>query len=477
VSERKTAIVWFRQDLRLSDNPALAMAAQEYDAVVPLYIWDPDSEGDFRPGAASQWWLHHALESLHESLVSRGLRLVVRKGDTLDELRNVIAESEARGVYFTTRYEPSSVRAQSVVTKALTDDGIAVHQFDSTLLHNPETVRTNAGDPYRVFTPFWKKVSLSLEVPPELPVPRLGESRAPERWPGSVPLDALELLPKIDWAGGLRDRWSISEEAAQRELAGFVEMRLTDYPGARDIPAENGTSNLSPYLHFGMLSPAQVWRAVNDWVSNGATRKAADVYLSEIGWREFSYHLLHHYPHTTTEPLKKKYAAFEWDDSEEVFDRWKKGLTGYPIVDAGMRQLWATGWMHNRVRMIVASFLTKDLLIPWQDGAAWFSETLVDSDLANNTMGWQWAAGSGADAQPYFRIFNPVSQGKKHDPTGQYVRKWVPELRNLPDRYVHEPWKAKDVTLEHPETGEPYPSPIVDHGEARERALETYNRL
>ncbi len=474
------AVVWFLQDLRLGDNPALDHAVAEYDAVIPLYLWTPDEHGEWPPGGAAKWWLHHSLASLDGDLRQKGSRLVLRKGAAaLPLLRAVARETGARAVFWNARYEPALRERDREVVRELRGDGLTVQVFRSRILHDPRRIQTSDGNPYRVFTPFWKKLQDAMDVGATLDRPRMGESKAPARWPASESLGALGLDPKHQWADGLAEAWTPGEAGAQRRLDTFIERALLDYDEGRNRPDRDGSSRLSPYLQHGELSPRQVWNAVAGWVSNRTMKDAADAYLREIAWREFGYHLLFHFPHTTTEPLNEKFERFPWDASERDMKAWCKGRTGYPVVDAGMRQLWRTGWMHNRTRMIVASFLTKDLLIPWQDGARWFWDTLVDADLANNTLGWQWTAGSGADAQPYFRIFNPVSQGNRYDPDGAYVRAWVPELAELPSASIHEPWKAKNSVLEDAGVvlGDTYPSRIVDHREARDRALEAYQGL
>ena len=470
-------LVWLCHDLRLADNPALYRAAEGAESVIPVFIWAPDEAGDWPPGGAHRWWLHHELEALGTSLQEAGSRLILRTGSSLDALRALADATGAEAVYWNTRYEPVLRARDEEVTEALQADGIDVRTFASRILHDPDAICTSSGGPYHVFTPFWKKLQGELKVADPLPVPDL---KAPALWPESTDLEALELTPEaqdgVDWAEGLRTTWTPGEDAAHDRLQAFINDILIDYPDHRNRPDLDGTSMLSPYLHHGTLSARQVWQAVNGWVQNGAMREAADVYLSEIAWREFSYHLLYHYPTTPTKPLREKFEAFAWEKDAGSLERWQRGRTGYPIVDAGMRQLWHTGWMHNRVRMIVASFLTKDLLIPWQEGARWFWDTLVDGDLANNTMGWQWSAGSGADAQPFFRVFNPVSQGERYDPEGAYVRRWIPELDGVPAAYIHRPWEAPGEVLKEAGVtlGEDYPEPIVDHGQARDRALAAY---
>ena len=473
---RNAAIVWFSKDLRLEDNPALYYAADRHDVVIPVFIWAPEEDGAWPPGGACRWWLHYALQALGTALQGQGLRLVLRTGSSLEALRDVIKETGADAVYWNKRYEPALRQRDRHLAEALREDGVACDAFEGAILHDPERVQTGSSGSYRVFTPFWKKLQRVLDVSPPLPTPHLAWTKAPQAWPASLRLDALGLLPTVDWAEGLRSTWTPGEQAARQRLRRFLDDTLLDYATLRDRPDVDGTARLSPYLCYGELSPRQVWHAVKQGRQKPPMKEAAEVFLRQIAWREFAYHLLYHYPETPTVPLKDTFEAFTWRDDAEGLRRWQQGRTGYPIVDAGMRQLWHIGWMHNRVRMIVASFLTKDLLLPWQEGARWFWDTLVDGDLANNTMGWQWAAGSGADAQPFFRIFNPVSQGKRYDPEGVYVRRWVPELKALPDRYLHQPWQAPADVLKKAGVvlGQTYPAPLVDHRFARERALEAY---
>jgi deoxyribodipyrimidine photo-lyase len=341
-------------------------------------------------------------------------------------------------------------------------------------LCEPWTLATKVGKPYQVFTPFWKACQASASPPPPTPAPR--RLPAPEKWPASLALAEFKLEPAIDWAGGLRSTWQPGEKGAQALLDRFLRSALADYRTERDRPDRLGTSRLSPHLHFGEVGPGQIWHAISDAARDaGAQRQAAaEWYLRELGWREFAHHVLFHFPHTTDEPLRQEFARFPWRSDAKALRAWQRGRTGYPLVDAGMRELWHTGWMHNRVRMVVASFLVKHLLIPWQEGAAWFWDTLVDADLANNSLGWQWTAGCGADAAPFFRIFNPVSQGSKFDEQGEYVRRWVPELARMPAQWIHQPWAAPPQVLDEAEVklGVTYPWPIVEHVEARKRALE-----
>ncbi len=465
-------IVWLHNDYRLRDNPALFHAAKS-GPVIPLVVWAPDEDKAWAPGGAHRWWIHHSLNSLAVDLESNGSTLVVRRGPSLDVIRSVAKETGAEKVYWNQRYEPALRTRDLKIEAALRDAGLAVKTFQSALLHDPDEVRTNAGNPYRVFTPFFKKFKSVVDVASPIGQPSFDSS--PD-FPDSLSIDDLGLLPKIDWAEGIREQWSPGERAAHKRLEWFVDGAITAYDEHRNRPDMDGTSMLSPYLRYGELSARQIWTAV---LNQHPDNDGAWSYLSEIGWREFSYHLLYHYPHTTEKPLNDRFASFAWSANEDHLKRWQRGTTGYPIVDAGMRQLWHIGWMHNRVRMIVASFLTKDLLIHWREGARWFWDTLVDGDLANNTQGWQWSAGSGADAQPFFRIFNPVSQGERFDSDGKYVRKWVPELSNLPDKYVHKPWEAPEDVLEDAgiRLGEDYPERIVEHSDARKRAMKVYENL
>ena len=468
-------IVWFRHDLRLDDNPALAAAAAR-GRVVPVFIHAPDEEAPWEPGAASRWWLHHSLERLATALAKAGAPLVIRRGPSLAALESLAREFAATHVAWNRRYEPAVIRRDTTIKQALAAAGLEAESFNGGLLFEPMHVATKEGRPYQVFTPFWRAL-LARDEPPEPHAAPRRLSAAPPRTGGtSVAIESLGLLPTIDWAGTMRTTWTPGESAARRRLDGFLTRSLGGYGSDRDRPDHDGTSGLSPHLHFGEISPRRVWHAVREAV--GGTPAATitgspEVYLRELGWREFASHLLYHFPHTTDTPLKAAYAKFPWARDPVGLRAWQRGRTGFPVVDAGMRQLWATGWMHNRVRMIVASFLVKDLRITWLEGARWFWDTLVDADLAANTLGWQWAAGCGADAAPYFRVFNPTSQGRKFDPAGAYVRRWVPELARLPTADIHEPTAADAADLARAglTIGRGYPEPIVDHAEARKAAL------
>ena len=471
----ESTLLWFRLDLRLTDNPALRATLCRGRPVIPVFIWSPEEEGRWEPGAASRWWLHQSLTRLDASLRERGSRLIVRRGPALPTIRALLEESGATAVYWNRRYEPAVLDRDRHLKTALQEDGRIAESFNSALLFEPWTVRTKHGQPYRVFSAFWRACQAQTEPEPLQPAPQTIES--PPRWPATIPLRELGLEPSLDRAGGLRSRWCPGEAGALAALRRFLDEGLCGYSTGRDHPDRVRTSRLSPHLHFGEIGPRQVWSAVRGG-QHGRSEAGRD-YLRELGWREFAHHLLFHFPYTPEQPLRQDFAAFPWEADEANLRAWRRGRTGYPIVDAGMRELWQTGWMHNRVRMIAASFLVKDLLIPWQEGAAWFWDTLVDADLANNTLGWQWTAGCGADAAPYFRIFNPVSQGEKFDPSGDYVRRWVPELDRLPNEWVHKPWGAPAGVLADAgvELGKHYPRPSVDHREARARALEALRRI
>ncbi|MCA9284331.1 MAG: deoxyribodipyrimidine photo-lyase [Phycisphaerales bacterium] len=467
-----TTIVWFRQDLRLDDHPALAAAARR-GRVVPLFVWAPEEEGDWPPGAASRWWLHHSLHALAERLRARGLDLIVRRGPTPDTIRNVARAVGAGAVHWNRRYEPAIIARDQQLKKALREDGIEAESFNGSLLAEPWQVQTKEGTPYQVFTPFWKTCLSSGLGTALLETPSL---EAADRQAPSLSIDELELLPRFDWASGMRTAWTPGEAGAVAALNRFLDEAAIHYKDGRDRPDHAWTSRLSPHLHWGEISIRRVWAAVDEQHAKARPALAESLrkFLSELGWREFAHHLLYHFPHTPRRPLREAYEAFPWRQNASDLQAWKRGRTGYPLVDAGMRELWATGWMHNRVRMVAASFLVKHLVIPWQLGAGWFWDTLVDADLANNTLGWQWTAGCGADAAPYFRIFNPIAQGERFDPEGAYVRRWVPELAALPAKHIHSPWTAPEAILKQANVrlGSTYPQPIVEHAFARSRALE-----
>ena len=467
-------LVWFRQDLRLQDNPALTAAVKRGGAVIPVYILDDAGDGHWPMGAASRWWLHHSLERLGESLRARGSRLLLARGESDKVLPALLQQTGATAVYWNRRYEPAGIAQDKAIKAGLTAAGLDVKSFNSALLFEPHTVQNKSGGPFQVFTPFWKHCqTLDVGEPGRLPA---GNFAAPAKWPVSIELTGLNLLPKIKWDGVMAQTWEPGEAAAMKRLKRFAAQATVDYADQRNFPSTDGTSALSPSLHFGEVGPRQIWAAVRALSQDSGVfpaSRGAQVFLSEVGWREFAYHLLFHFPRTPEEPLRGEFAAFPWQKNARQLRAWQQGQTGYPLVDAGMRQLWQTGWMHNRVRMIVASFLVKHLRLSWRDGAAWFWDTLVDADLASNTLGWQWSAGCGADAAPYFRIFNPILQGGKFDPSGAYVRRWVPELSQLPTEFIHQPWVTPSGVLATAglKLGRDYPQPIVDHGEARIAAL------
>jgi deoxyribodipyrimidine photo-lyase len=473
-----STIVWFRRDLRLTDNPALAAAAAAEGPVIPVYIHAPAEEGVWQPGGASRWWLHHSLVELRASLHARGSNLCIRSGDSLDVLRTLIRGTAVTRVVWNRCYEPAVVARDRAVKAALREAGIETSSYGGALLHEPWTVRTQSGGPFQVFTPYWRQCK-SLGNPSD-PEPAPERTQAPAAWPQSAPLESLELLPRLPWSEGIAATWTPGSNAAHEQLRRFLGEAFDDYGAARDRPGISGTSRLSPHLHFGEIGPREIWHAIRRTAElHGRHAWRDSQFVTELGWREFAHHLLYHFPDTPLEPLRSSFARFPWRSDPKALSAWQRGLTGYPIVDAGMRELWRTGWMHNRVRMIVASFLVKDLLLSWKEGARWFWDTLVDADLAANTLGWQWAAGCGADAAPFFRIFNPISQGTRFDGDGRYVRRWVPELARLPDPWLHQPWAAPEAALRAAgiTLGTTYPVPIVDHGSARKSALEALRTL
>lgn len=471
---RSTAIVWFRQDLRLEDNPALQWVVQRNAYLIPLYIFAPDEEGSWAPGSATKWWLHQSLTSLDEDLRLLGSKLMLRGGTSIEVLRTIIKETSANLVVWNRRYEPACVTRDQLLANLLIEDGIEIQTFNASLLFEPWTIKNREGKPFRVFTPFWKTCLSHAE--PNAPLPKPEALSNPSKWPQTLGLEELQLEPTINWVSGIARAWQPGATGAHQKLDRLIDNVLEQYEVGRNRPDQQGVSRMSPHLHFGEISPRQIWQRVMDRLRTGggaALRSNAQVYLKELGWREFGYHLLYHFPTSQDAPLYSQYAKFPWRQDAASLKRWQRGLTGYPLVDAGMRELWHTGWMHNRVRMVVGSFLVKDLLLPWQLGARWFWDTLVDADLASNTLGWQWVAGCGADAAPYYRVFNPVLQGKKFDPAGDYVRQWVPELAAIKGAIIHEPWllSADDLKQCGVVLGMNYPERIVDHAMARQRAL------
>ncbi len=463
----ETTIWWIRRDLRLADNEALHAAVARGGPVVPVFVWAPEEEAPWAPGGAARWWLHRSLVALARALEARGARLVIRRGPTDRELARLAAETGATAIYWNRLYEPAIIARDTRIKADLRARGIAATSFTGALLHEPGAVATQQGKPYQVFTPFHRACQAIGDPSTTRPAPK----RVPAGPPiASLSVDDLGLMPGLSWPAGLAEAWTPGEAGAMKRLAVF-ESRAPAYGIGRDRPDWEGTSRLSPHLQWGEIGPRQVWWAIRKAHPGGA----AEPYLRQLVWREFAHHLLFHFPHTATEPLRAEFASFPWQDNPKRLRAWQRGQTGYPIVDAGMRELWRTGWMHNRARMIAASFLVKDLLIPWQAGAAWFWDTLVDANLANNTLGWQWTAGCGADAAPYFRIFNPELQGGKFDPDGAYVKRWIPELRDADAGRIHRvgPLAPRDRAA----PGGVYPPPIVNHAAARDEALAAYGRI
>ncbi|MGE4312693.1 MAG: deoxyribodipyrimidine photo-lyase [Pseudobdellovibrionaceae bacterium] len=472
MSKPQTIIVWFRQDLRRADNPALHAAYEVEGArILPVFIHDDDNAKSWKRGAASNVWLHHSLASLNTSLSDH---LALFKGKADEILPDLVKQTGATAVYWNRCYEPWRMARDTKIKQSLKEAGITVETFKANLLWEPWEIKTGGGTPYQVFTPFYKKGCLAAEQPrAPLPAPeRLIYEDAPK---GVLDLDDLQLLPvKPRWDEHMLDTWDVGEAGAWQRLDDFLDAEIDHYAEGRDRPDKSYVSRLSPHLHFGEISPRMIWHEIEKRLAaNAIHSQGAAKFQAELAWREFSYHLLYHFKERITDqPLNEKFKAFPWEKNEKALAAWQKGLTGYPIVDAGMRQLWQEGYMHNRVRMIAASFLIKDLLIHWSEGEKWFWDTLFDADLANNSASWQWVAGCGADAAPYFRIFNPVLQGEKFDPNGDYVRKYVPELKDVPDKYVHKPWEAP--AKDRPKN---YPAPLVDHKAARDAALDAYEKI
>ena len=459
-----TTLVWFRNDLRLDDHPALRHAFENNHTVIPVFLWTPESEGRWKPGGATRWWLHHALHSLSQQLEALGSRLILRSGNREDALlKDLLNETGAQHIFWNRRYDPNGVKTDTQLKKVL-----PAKSFRGNLLFEPHQIANQSGDFYKVFTPFYKAILAQGDFSDPVEAP--DTLKSPEKWPGSLKIDELGLLPDINWDQGFYDTWDPGMNGCNEQIKAFLDEAAGVYNDKRDFPGIQGTSRLSPYLHFGQVSSRRLWHQAQEAAERGAKHGGVEAWTRQLVWRDFAAHLLFHQPHLDWEPMQEKFARFPWKTSEKQLKAWQQGMTGYPIVDAGMRELWATGWMHNRVRMIVASFLVKDLLISWREGALWFWDTLVDADLANNSFGWQWAGGCGADAAPYFRIFNPVLQSQKFDAKGSYIRRWIPELRELNSKDIHAPWEMSSPPSQ-------YPAPIVDHARARDRALEALSTL
>lgn len=481
-SSETAALVWFRDDLRVADNPALDAAITTGKPILAVYILDETTEGLRAFGGAQKWFLHYALQSLETKLDQLSINLIYLTGSSKDLVQKVVKENNVSEVFWNRRYGKPEIDIDGDIKESLKAQGVSAKSFLANTLHEPFNTKTGSGGPFRVYSPFWRAFEAQGEPRPPLAAPHQATGAKNTNITGKLSLDELALLPtKPNWAAGWEAIWDANEDGAHKALEKFIDGGLTGYKDGRDFPAKNHFSKLSPFLRFGMISPYQIWQSVRI-AEEAENLNAKDClkFLKELGWREFSYHLLFHFPDIGWKNFQEKFDDFPWrTDAEEHFDRWKTGQTGYPIVDAGMRELWQTGFMHNRIRMVVGSFLVKHLLIDWRKGEEWFWDTLVDGDPANNTASWQWIAGSGADAAPYFRVFNPMLQGQKFDGNGDYVRKFVPEISALPNKYLHAPWEApQDILANAGVTlGKTYPHPIVDHSAARDRALAAFSSL
>ncbi len=476
--DKTPILVWFRRDLRLADNPALSAAFVSNHPVIPVFIWDDSKTTVSRlPGAASKWWLHNSLTQLSISISERKGKLILRRGSTENMLRKVINESGSCAVYSNRSFIRAEYERDLKLQQQLRRQGVEVRFFDGSTLINPECLFNRQQQPYQVFTPFWHRLR---EIYSPMQISTIPNAFPPAPNIKSDSLSQWKLLPtRPDWAAGLRTEWTVGEISAQQQLSHSVNLVLNGYQTSRDRPDLTGTSRLSPHLCWGEISPHQIWRAVTAAVSeNRLDGNAATSFLREVAWRDFNHHLLFHHPQMETQNWRPEFNRFPWQENSDAYSAWSDGRTGYPLVDAGMRELWKTGWMHNRVRMVVASFLVKHLLVDWRLGEAWFWDTLVDADLANNVGNWQWVAGCGADAAPYFRIFNPTLQAEKFDPQGKYIRRWVPELAQLSNRWLIRPWEAPARELNDAAVvlGKTYPLPVINHNYARMRALNAYQR-
>jgi deoxyribodipyrimidine photo-lyase len=470
--KHKLALLWFRRDLRLTDNPALAHALEQSEQVIPVYIHAPEEEAPWQPGAASCWWLHHSLAALAQALRKQDSRLVFLQGPSASALRHMIAHTGASAVFWNRLYEPALIRRDTAIKRELNEQGIEAQSFNAALLVEPPFVLTQSGTPYKVFTAFYKACQ-------QLPQPRVPgrtprQFRPATRWPVGDKLADLQLLPQHPWIKKFDAYWQPGEAGARKRLNAFTD-KVVDYPTARDLPGTDGVSYLSAHLHFGEVSPQQIWHSVTSSVAPAK----CEVYLRQLVWRDFAHYVLYHFPETTQENFRREFDQFPWRRDKKILRAWTHGRTGIPLIDAGMRELWQCGWMHNRVRMNVASYLTKNALIHWLEGARWFWDTLVDADLANNTMGWQWSAGCGVDAAPYFRIFNPVRQAERFDAQGVYVSTWIPQLKALPNKFIHAPWQTPPEQLKRAEIdlNKDYCLPVLDLKKTRDRALAAYEAM
>ena len=470
-------ILWFRKDLRLDDNLALAAAVDAERPVIPVYILEPQASENGPLGAAQAWWLHHSLTRLQDALKAIGSDLVLLQGEADVVLETLVSHTGADTVLWNRRHDTHGIAVDTAIKQQLKDGGIDARSFAGQLLHDPAKLKTGSGGPYRVYTPFWRAIEKGDEPAPPIEAPK--RLSAPAHWPESEVLDSWTLLPtKPDWAKTFLEIWTPGEAAAHEKLEDFVEGAISGYKQGRDFPAKASTSLLSPHLALGEISPARVWHATRG-LSETVDPAEISHFRKELVWRDFCYHLMFHFPELASKNWNAKFDAFSWRTDDSHFKAWTQGMTGYPIVDAGMRQLWRHGFMHNRIRMVTASFLIKHLLIDWRDGERWFRDTLVDADPASNAGNWQWVAGSGADASPFFRIFNPMLQGERFDPDGAYVREFVPELKDMDSAFIHRPFEAPDKVLKAAGVvlGQTYPKPIVEHRGARDRALAAYKAL
>ncbi len=486
-SVRGTALVWLRRDLRLSDHDALLRACRDYDHVIPVFVLFEDAfsqrgkknSDSCSLGGAQRWWLHHSLKQLDKSLKELGSKLVFRHGDPLQVIPSLVKETGASAVLWHRIYETQIAGMDDKILKVLEAGGCKAWLQHGDLLHEPDVIKSGGGTPFKVFTPFWR--NLVKMGPPTKPRATPESIPAPSNWPKSLELRDFHLEAHAKWAFTIAEAWVPGEGGAKSRLRAFNDEKAARYAPDRDVPSIKGVSRLSPHLHFGEITVRQIWHSFNDATKGGFDLRF-EPYRRQLGWREFARHSLWHFPDAPREPLRAEFDQFPWRKGAEIshdLKAWQRGFTGYPLVDAGMRELWQTGWMHNRVRMVVGSFLVKNLRIHWMEGAQWFWDTLVDADLANNTMGWQWVAGCGFDAAPYFRVFNPVLQGQRYDPEGIYVKKWVPELKHLSPKYIHAPWEAPAAELSKAGVilGESYPKPIVDPRKGRELALQAYESM
>ena len=477
--DNRPVIYWFRRDLRLRDNPALHWASHQQRPVLCIFILD-DLSSEWHLGGASRWWLHHSLNALNDELKTAGNRLQFFAGETEETLDSIVNTTKAYAVAWNRRYEPVNIELDKKIKARYKEKGIEVFSAPGNLNHEPWQVRREGKHPYRVFTAYWRASLKHQSLPLTATVTKLNSSG--KKFKSELKLEQLELLPAIPWDKDFPNHWTPGEKGADKNLKSLLKGQITEYDVARDIPSVDGTSQLSPHLAFGEISPRQINASVAKKLKNGSLAKDDNVetFLKEIGWREFAYHLLYHFPKTPEKPLDVRFAKFPWKKIKPAaLQRWQQGNTGIPLVDAGMRQLWQTGWMHNRVRMVVGSLLIKNMGYHWREGANWFWDTLVDADLASNTMGWQWVSGCGADAAPYFRVFNPVRQGERFDPQGEYVRHWVPEIAALPNKHIHSPWTASTTELEQAAIilGQTYPKPIVDLKTSRVEALDRFAKI